>query len=182
MVFTGLLLFRRPLKKVVARLTRFEGFGVSGEFGQTLEAAENEVSELPAPADDVSTASSTTGSRSPARDILLAKTSPGAAVVTAWIAVEKELTRVVNEYIGADSPYRRTAVISDRDLDELVVRGVLPVELNRSLRSMKKLRNMAAHGAAEPTTVEAVAYQHLADEVVMFLTSINPTSDALEGG
>lgn len=179
--FGGLLLFRHPLKKVVTRLTRFEGFGVSGEFGEALEQAENEVSELPAPAEDAPTTSPGEPPHSPAREILLAKTAPGAAVVTAWIAVEKELERIVGEYIGSDKSYRRTAIVSPRDLDELVIRGVIPVELSRSLLAMKRLRNMAAHGAAEPSTVEAVAYQQLAGEVLTVLASIGPKSDALEG-
>jgi hypothetical protein len=184
-VFAGLLLFRHPLKKVVARLTRFEGFGVTTEFGEGLERAEEEVSELQAPDGEVPTRGDGSRAQPDATDLLLAKASPGGAVVTAWIGIEKKLERVVREHL--DDPRRRPhATVTTRDLDQLAKANVIPVELSRSLHEMKLLRNMAAHGHSEPSTVEAIAYQQLAREVTSVLDGISvgsspPRSDPVAG-
>jgi hypothetical protein len=180
-VFAGLLLFRNPLRKVVTRLTRFEGFGVATEFGEVLERVEGEVNELQAPVDQWSYQTEGGRAQSQATDFMLAQASPTGAVVTAWVGVEKELERVVRAQFG---PRRRpNDVVTTRDLDRLADAGVIPVELSRSLAEMKLLRNKAAHGHAEPSAVEAIGYQQLARDVISVLAAIRPQNfapDALE--
>jgi hypothetical protein len=152
-------LLRKPLQQRLRELRRVRYRDAEAEFGDYVQDAELAATqaELPSP-------------EPPTGELALStelwpeiSTAPRAAVIEAWLAVERELERLA-EQSGVDVTERRwSPEVLSTELEE---RGVIEPGLAQVIRDLHRARNVAAH--VQPYTVErdeVVDYVKLAGRV-----------------
>jgi hypothetical protein len=127
--------------------------------------------ELPSPEAQLEGARDDAAPRMTIEDLdVLVQTAPRAAVIEAWLAVQRELDDLALR-AGIDPTSRTwTSVALVRELEK---RGVLDALLARLIRDLKEARDVAAH--VEPYTVEVEDvsdYVDLARRIASYLSVI----------
>lgn len=150
----GVYLLREPIRGVVGSLRRLTYKGMAAEFGEAVQDAETTATEaeLPSPAPSPGEPALSTELRTEIN------TAPRAAVIEAWLAVERELEALA-EQVGIDVSDRRVRRPKSL-LRELWEGDVIDASLAAVIDDLNRARNVAAH--ARPYTVER-------DEVVDFV-------------
>ena len=146
-IAVAVFLLRTPLRRALdgLRLRKLGVGPVAAEFGEVVQEAEDAAKELPAPEASVNDQALST-ELGP-----VISTAPRAAVIEAWIAVERELQALADQ-AGIDQP---TARLGGRMLvNQLRGPGVIDDALVSVLMELQEARNVAAHGG--PATVERI--------------------------
>lgn len=155
----AVFLFRAPIHKLIPELRWFKWFGAEAKFGDAVEVAENAATqaELPSP-------EPTTGELALSTELSAEISSaPRAAVIEAWLAVERELEALAEDS-GVDLGERRWT--PEALARELKRRGVIESGLTAVIGDLRQARNVAAH--VRPYAVErdeVVDYVKLAGRV-----------------
>jgi hypothetical protein len=148
---------RDPIRRRIAHLRRARVAGQEFEFAEVVDDAEAAASEAPLPPVEPETGE-------PALSTELASeiaTAPRAAVVEAWLAVEREL-RTLASLVGISRGYHRPQSLAHN----LAGRGVIDPALPPVVEQLKHARDLAAH--SRPYDVakdEVVEYVKLAGRV-----------------
>jgi hypothetical protein len=149
----GLYLLREPIRGAVSSLRRLTYKGVEAEFGVLVQEAETAATEAELPSPDP-----VVGELALSTELWQEiTTAPRAAVIEAWLAVERELEALAAQ-VGIDLDERRWT--THALLNELGQRGVIDANLAAVIDDLRRARNVAAH--AQSYTVER-------DEVVDFV-------------
>ncbi|WP_143228203.1 hypothetical protein [Actinomadura meyerae] len=179
----AVLMFRRPIRAAISRLTSYEGLGGTLTFGEQLAEVEEQVEGLAAPED----ASQKPRGLEPARPadeqqlqanpdaglLLLVQEAPSGAVMQAWSEVERSIHVLfqlhdLENISRADAPERmgRSARVQPTNMVLLMVeRRIIPGSILKPIRELRALRNSVAHGQHTPTPGEALTYVETAREI-----------------
>jgi len=104
----------------------------------------------------------------------LAKIHPLGALLSAWSYFEKNADQFSNE-IGLD--YHRRPFVMELHSNRLERFGIeMPDELRLKIDKTRKIRNMAAHGRAEPTQADVKSTIETIEEFEKFLASLDQAS------
>ena len=169
-------LFRGPIQKLIPELRWFKWFGAEARFGNAVEVAATAAAqaELPTP-------EPTTGELALATELSTEISSaPRAAVIEAWLAVERELEDIALQS-GVDVPERASAPV--KLARDLVRRGVIDAALADVIRDLKDARNVAAHARSYSVERDQVTeYVKLAGRVRAALRLAGQSLVAAEEG
>lgn len=100
----------------------------------------------------------------------LAKVHPLGALLSATAYLERAILRFSSE-VGMSDRYPISALISSRYLE---MNGIeMPAGLRERLENTRRLRNLAAHGRAEPTREDVVAAVAAIEELERYLYSMD---------
>ncbi len=167
---------RKPLRRLLERRIRFKGLGVEAEFGDIVREAEETLAqtELPPP-------ERTEGEIALSTELWPEiSNAPRAAVIEAWLAVERELEALA-EGAGLDLAERGWAPTALAG--HLWQRGVIEPSLAAVLSDLKNARDVAAH--IRPYTVErdeVIDYVKLAGRVRSALRLARQSLEQAEQG
>ncbi|MDO6421539.1 hypothetical protein [Saccharophagus degradans] len=101
----------------------------------------------------------------------LAKIHPLGALLSAWSYFEKNADQFAKE-IGLD--YRRRPFVMELHSNRLERFGIdVPDELRYKIDKIRKIRNMSAHGRAEPTLEDVKSTIEIIEEFENFLTNLD---------
>jgi hypothetical protein len=148
---------REPIKKRIAHLRRARVVGQEFEFADAVEQAEVAAAQASLPSIEATDAE-------PALSTELQteiSTAPRAAVIEAWIAVERELNALATQFDVATSRHK----VSHALASELETRGVIDSSLAAVLADLRGGRNLAAHTESDISSSEALEYVKLAGRV-----------------
>lgn len=181
-VIVIVLILREDLRKLLASIRKYTYKDHTVDFGRELEATKEQAEVLTPPLVLPSTSSSSssiteTESEDVERLRRIAEHSPNAAVLEAWLMVEKALVEAVNR-LGVDlqSPSRRRPQLLLRALSskEKVDRETIIL-----IDQLQRLRNEAVHsvsmqfdGARPLGQDDAVSYAEIAVAVAQRLQDI----------
>jgi hypothetical protein len=175
--FGAVLLFRKPIKALLAIVSKVKVSPVEVEFDRKLQIAKEEAkSELPQIEPDIDHLPSLIDTLA----IKLAEVSPRAAVMEAWRHVEVAALRAAKSLVPEGSFTNETMTF--RAMRALAKPGVLPDTILDLMRRLRSLRNDAAHAADFAlSTSSAIEYFHLAAQVVGYLEGITVNRSGDDG-
>jgi hypothetical protein len=157
-VLAALMTFRRPLSDLIGRVVTYKGLGHEVTFGDRLAAAESSVED----ALSRSSAESFDSGRPPEGELGLSVRevgrNPSFVIIRAWEQVQDALAEVFSSVFPGEK--RRTQPLSD-----LERKGIASPQYFTAVRALRELRNSVAHGNANPTAGEAIAYAESAGEL-----------------
>jgi hypothetical protein len=202
--------FRQPIEGVIARLTKLKGGGVEAEFGQYVEKAESaalraDLSVTPStgassdwPSSSGGAGWGTTGRSSSDWGAGMSssdwgastpgESSPRAAVIEAWLSLEREIQSLARAYgvKPGDPP------LSTRQLvDQLVSQGVIGPPVAEVIARLRRARDAAVHeenykvgsrDAAEYVELAAQCARTLQASYPSDLTPATPAATASTSG
>jgi len=162
-----LFMLRKPILSGFGKISKLKLKDVELEFGRELEQAKAEVAGIPAQLP----LPLPTRAPSNSRILGLAETSPRAAIIEAWLDVEKELLAAAERADVWDTPRgRRSATLALRALEQS---DNLHQGLRRLLHHLKRLRNDAAHSSEfKPSVGDALEYARLSEEATRMLKAL----------
>lgn len=137
-VLTIVFVFKREAVGLLARLTKLRYKELEADFGETLRELKAETPVVP-PSPTAEALPAGRLDRRMSELLELAEVAPRAAVLEAWLEVEKAVRDLA---IAADVP--ETARSHDQ-LRQLVQREVVPASYLGSFDELRRLRNTAAH-------------------------------------
>jgi hypothetical protein len=161
----AMLLFRRPLANLIARIRSYKGMGQEVEFGELLAVAEESAKQA------IETAAKTTGKSAEAEEmqgelsplIQAAESNPSYVIIRAWEDVQASLA----DLAGIVFPGRAVRGFPSRLISDLESQDIgLPHKYFETVREFRDLRNRVAHGQHNPTPGEAITYAESADWLV----------------
>jgi hypothetical protein len=168
-----MVLFRKPLTALLAKLRTWKGFGTEATFGEALAAAE--------PTIEAATAEMPQRERQFARDperdaerdnfIREIEANPSFGIIAAWERIQwivTDMSATVAVATGKSSPPRTIA----QQLNLLTDQDAITTDLANGIRELQALRNEVAHASANPTPGQALAYAENAWEIEQLLFSI----------
>jgi hypothetical protein len=145
----GVFWLRTPLRRALdgLRLRKLGVGPVAAEFGEAVHEAEEAAEELPTPEPSVDDQALST-ELAP-----VISTAPRAAVIEAWVAVQRELEALA-EQAGIARPPATRRWAPKLLVNQLRGPGVIDDALVSVLLELQEARNVAAHGG--PATVERI--------------------------
>lgn len=136
----ALVLFRRPLGRLIGRLSSYEGMGQKLTFGKELAEAEKSVETAAQLSEALAGSARATGERSiVARE---AESNPSFTVIVAW----EQLSSVLADLVGTAFPDITVHGSPLRFLYELQTRYEVPSAFVKAVQELRGLRNRVAHG------------------------------------
>ncbi len=158
----AIFLLRQPLISLIPSLQRLRYKHLDLQFGRQLERLEQELEAKPptsTPADQRTDPQKIEDERF----ALLAHVSTGAAIMEAWIDIERRL-RFLAEQHQVPVERRRTAVDITKALR---MQGVISPRLAQLVGKLDKLRSTSAHSTTEGeiSLLSAHRYKEIADEI-----------------
>jgi hypothetical protein len=165
-VVGGIFILRRALGSLLANLRTVRYRQWQADFDRQLRDAEASAELLPEPAEEAQGLD--VGEPAGVDIELLARVSPRAAVIEAWLLIEHQMVAVAQRHDVQMQPVnvRRLA-------DLLVKQGVLDESLQAVIRDLNFARNSAVHGIDFALTpAEAQRYVELATRVAEALRRV----------
>jgi hypothetical protein len=170
-------LLREPLRRLLGQLRRVRYRDAEAEFGAAVQEAEISAEQAELPALAAPNASEPALFTELSAEIL---TAPRAAVIAAWLAVERELN-VLASRSGIDVAERTWT--PEALAGELWRQGVIDQALASVIGDLRDARNVAAHAAPYTVEPEAVVdYVKLAGRVRTALRMAGQSQDAAREG
>lgn len=158
------IIFRGQIKGLLSKLRKLSWGDKIADFSDKLDEVEIQTKSSAAPEEPAPLREQDIITE---RFVKLLEIAPGAAVLDAWIEIEKLISTLVNQHIGStrithhgDKAVKRRGTITN--LAALANTEVLPDELYRMLVSLQQLRNRAAHESISGQ--DAIRFQSLAVE------------------
>jgi len=172
-VVIGLAMLRKPIAQLLKDLRSLKYKDFQFDFGTRLEKVEADVASAPelalAPVPQLAA-----GTEEHFREI--AKLSPLAAIVEAWIPVEKELFRLLEktQLVAQSAPSAWTSQSPVALIKRLQQAEIIDLRTSTVINDLRRLRNAAAHGQGRETVTydEAIRYKQMADNVVAALRHV----------
>jgi hypothetical protein len=158
-VMCALIVFRHPISELVGRVRSYKGLGQEVSFGEQLAAAESSVEDAINKSEVRGDDAGELQGSDPSPLVVEAENNPSFVVIRAWEQVQEALAEVF-AIIFPEEGKRRTQPLSDLERKKVASR-----EYFTALRALRDLRNRVAHGHANPTPGEAVAYAESAAEL-----------------
>lgn len=167
-------LFRRPIGDIFERLRKLSYKGAAAEFEHELGLAETaakhaDITTTPN-AGSSSDWSTSLGSAGWGESSSLAEGSPRAAVIEAWIRLERELVELAQSW-GIDIGTRRLS--TSTLVRELEVQGAIDLSLGEVIERLRRTRNVAVHEERYPVSPsDAAEYVRLSESVAATLGKV----------
>lgn len=152
--------FRRDIGPLIGSLKKFTWGGKTLEFDRRLEAAEAEAKSLPPPPDQPALLPA------PEEDAIIetAEISPRAAIVEAWLPVERQLYALGAKHGYGSGRARSVSFL----LNRLANDGTIDSPTHKLINQLREMRNIVLHNERDITlSLEDVRrYHELAETVV----------------
>jgi hypothetical protein len=163
--FAIVLLLREQIKALLAVVSKVKVSSVEVEFDRKLELVKEEaLAVLPQLASSADRSTSIIDTQL----LKLAEVSPRAAVMDGWRHVEAAALRAAKALLPEGTFTNKTFTF--RAIRIIEKSGAIPESIVDLMRSLRSLRNDAAHAADFGLTVSAaIEYLHLAARVISYL-------------
>jgi hypothetical protein len=155
----ALIVFRHPISGLIGRVRTYKGLGQEVTFGKQLAAAESSVEDAINKSGARNGEAESTKDIAPSPLVAEAERNPSFVVIRAWEQVEDALAEIFSLVFPAEGK-RRTQPLSDLERKRIASSAYFT-----AVRALRDLRNRVAHGQANPTPGEAVAYAESAAEL-----------------
>jgi hypothetical protein len=169
------LLFLKPLRKVIGRVKGAKGFGGELEFGELLESVEESVNRvldeepksapIPPSKDPKQSGVSESVDSRPQAD---PATDPSGAILLSWESLVETLAGLSRSTASRGRPARNPRAI----LDQLKRNELVSISFYDAVASLYEVRNQVAHGEAVPTSGSAFTYVERAKQLETIATGI----------
>jgi hypothetical protein len=168
-VLGAIVIFRKPLIRLIGNIRQYEGFGQKITFGEELAGTENRINEVVRKKEVTGITDAPLGrpaSEGPVSNELsvLAENHPSLTVLSAWDGLYKILMATVERDRGHGA-----TLGSQKFWNRLA--DVIPKEWIEMIKSLYHLRNMVAHGQHKPMPGEAVAYVESCEDMSRMIES-----------
>jgi hypothetical protein len=166
-LLTVVLIMRKQLQAAIGFVSKVKVSGVEVEFDRQLAAAKIEAAELPKSQPSLEHGAQVVTEEA----IVLAKSSPRAAVLDAWRLVEIAALDSAKRLLG-DEKFTN-ATMTFRAIQLLEKHPTVPPAAVSLLKNLRALRNEAAHAPHfDVSPASAVEYAHLAAQLIATLNAL----------
>ena len=164
-------LLRHPIGNVIGSLRKLSYRGAEAEFGRSLDKAETAArqAEIPQTTAQLSASASNWENTSAGwgESTSLADVSPRAAVIEAWLRLEREVLELA-QIAGIDLGTRRLSIVAL--VKQLQEQGVVDPTVAEVIEQLRRARNVAVHERTYTVSPgDAAEYVQLAERVAATL-------------